>query len=302
MPPTPNLVKRESSGDDYESDDGRAWSDSFNTFRLERAYSSSSASAASGLASPSGSSFTGILEQNPGPTNFFPLSPSFNPTFAPPARTDSPASFNQGPGFARGHNIVTSMDRGSGGFANEEGEETPIGRVAASFAPGHGLDMRGASTSAASTSFGMLAPPSARQRTSSVPETGIQDSSMGAAAAAMHDAAWASHPMAAAGPGPSSSGFTQRAASMQINPGEQMMDNAYSPFRQSEQSEGSSPFGSSKQGAGNMQTQTQTQSAPVRPTLFTSTLDLTGWLDEPVVPCEFGHGLVLFARPSRSAC
>ncbi|PWN43468.1 hypothetical protein IE81DRAFT_75703 [Ceraceosorus guamensis] len=137
LPPTPGFAP-EGSGDDYSSsEDSRGWSssDQYNQYRNARSYSvgnSDSESLASEFHSQHGSfSYGDAAHQQQRPPAGSTLVSSFAPSFAPPARTDSPASFSQGGstasqrGFARGGQSG-SIDTSVRPFQADEGEETPI--------------------------------------------------------------------------------------------------------------------------------------------------------------------------------
>ncbi|PWN46683.1 hypothetical protein IE53DRAFT_14225 [Violaceomyces palustris] len=286
------LVKHE--GEDYESDDaGRSWSDSYGNFRLERTPSTSSASTGSGYASPRSSFSVVESASTPSGQSFFPVSPAFNQAFAPPVRTESPASFGReararidpngtgrkSSGFGRTNtgSIVTQIDRSGDGYNNEEGEETPIGRaVASSFTNQPGLDV-GMTASGACGNPSMIPGLVARMRNGNVsqhsgPSNMMSDSVMPDGWGSAGDPTPQAHPAPSPNVGSMGSSFVPpRSASLGSQP------SMFPP---------QTPSLTPAHLITNVQpTRLQIPNpSPIRTTLFTGSLDLSGWLDEPVVP------------------
>lgn len=181
MAPNPGFLKREGEVDyDSQSDsEAQSWHDP--------------ASSAAGSAFGSPRSQHNVPEHpDSAPPNLanFTISGQPYPSMAPPARTESPHSFQDlhldsdaapGPqrmtsrkssGFSRTNTgpIVTDMTRSDLTFANEEGEQTPIVRLNNSLA--HAATDPSRMQAMVNNHF--LAPPQSRHRTASLPE-GIEE-------------------------------------------------------------------------------------------------------------------------------
>ncbi|KAN0060038.1 hypothetical protein ACQY0O_008011 [Thecaphora frezii] len=287
------FVKREGEADyDSTSDSefGRSWNESYGEqFRLARTSSISSGSVCSSKGSPRRPfSFSEVPGSAPPSVAQFGVSSDMPPGFATPIRTESPHSYSDVPlgpatamgpihggprsrssGFARTNtgSIVTNIDRQGATFTNEEGEETPIVRVTNHFAQATGLDPRNPHVPVDGHA---LATPSARQRTASLPqadhEPSMGDSEMSA-------------PWDARQVGPANlSGNVVRSGPQGST---SMMPPPQPPTLITS----------------NLNRNHMVFPSPIRPSLFTNGLDLSGWLEEPVVPsplCRAGPGMQAF--------
>ena len=290
MPGTPSFVKREGEVDydsTSENESAHSWHDAPYAgppFRAARTSSVSSA-ASSGVESPRSTYSLGDAPDS-APANItqFSIGTGLPQGFVPPVRTDSPSSYNDvqiGPstasasvhdptrrssGFSRTNtgSIVTNVNRANANFDNEEGEETPIVRVTNSFAQATGLDPSRNVQQPPNTDY--LSTPGSRQRTTSLPHN--LDGATGSMGDSEMSDAWGADRAGAGGMAPPS------ANPVRTGSGSLMPPPLITP---SQQQQPPTLITS------NLPSRAVNPS-PMRPTLFTNGLDLSGWLDEPVVP------------------
>ncbi|EPQ29885.1 uncharacterized protein PFL1_02558 [Pseudozyma flocculosa PF-1] len=278
----PGYVKREGEAEyDSTSDSefGRSWNESYgDQLRLARSMSNSSSSVGSSVGSPQRPyGLSDVPDSAPPAIGHFGFSSNMAQGFQPPARTESPHSYGEVPlgpsasvhamhggsasrssGFSRTNtgSIVTNMDKQGARYAQDEGEETPIVRVTNSFAQATGLEPRDPHDPSTSHH---LTTPGGRQKATSLPHPGdghtLGDSDM------------------SDGWNPRMTHVPSQAVRLgpPTHPGQSLMPPPPQP---------PSLITSNLARTGSQ----MMFPSPVRPSLFTNGLDLSGWLEEPVVP------------------